>query len=150
MSVRKPKDVTYKVTETGCHECTSHKPYTSGYCVIMINGKRILLHRYIYIETFGPIKAGNVIRHTCDNTLCINPNHLVEGTNADNSRDMVNRNRSGKGIRNANSKLTEQQVIEIFNSTDSNKELAQKYNTDDTTIWYIKAGKRWGHLTKTI
>jgi hypothetical protein len=35
-----------------------------------------------------------LIRHTCDNGPCVNPKHLTLGTAADNSKDMVERQRS--------------------------------------------------------
>jgi hypothetical protein len=35
-----------------------------------------------------------VVRHTCDNPPCVNPYHLLGGTQADNLRDMSNRGRA--------------------------------------------------------
>lgn len=35
-----------------------------------------------------------IVRHTCDTPLCINPDHLVEGSPLDNVSDRVQRGRS--------------------------------------------------------
>jgi len=53
-----------------------------------------------------------------------------------------------KGVKNANCKLSDNDVIEIFNSTDSYKELSERYAVNKTLISSIKTGSRWGHLTK--
>lgn len=56
--------------------------------------RRILAHRAAYAMTWGECPAGAVLRHTCDTPRCVNPCHLVIGTQADNVRDMVARGRS--------------------------------------------------------
>ena len=43
---------------------------------------------------------GLVARHTCHQHWCVNPRHLLSGTPADNSRDMVEAGRSLRGTRN--------------------------------------------------
>jgi len=144
----KLRDITYKVNDNGCHICTSHKPKTRGYFKIGINWKQVFLHRYMYEQKFGPIKEGNIIRHTCDNPGCINPDHLIEGTNADNSQDMINRGRGTHGSKQPNSKLNAQQVIDIFNNnTDSNSKLGREYKISSTVISHIRNGKSWKHIT---
>jgi hypothetical protein len=45
---------------------------------------------------------GLVARHTCHNAPCVNVRHLIPGTPADNSRDMVEAGRSLIGDRNPN------------------------------------------------
>jgi hypothetical protein len=56
------------------------------------NGK---VHR-ILMELLGHDIVGKVVRHTCDNPKCINPEHLVLGINADNVKDMDERGRRYK------------------------------------------------------
>ena len=46
-----------------------------------------------YISMKGPVPEGAVLRHSCDNRRCINPNHLTLGSPRDNVRDMVARYR---------------------------------------------------------
>lgn len=69
-----------------------------GYGLIPLKiGKRqyklLLAHRVSYIIANGDIPEGYVIRHKCDNPPCVNPNHLEIGTQGDNMRDKVERNR---------------------------------------------------------
>ena len=54
-------------------------------------------HRFVWEQHNGPIPEGMVIRHTCDVPDCVNPEHLLLGTQADNIRDKVERNRQWCG-----------------------------------------------------
>lgn len=51
-------------------------------------------HRYVYQCVKGEIPEGFVIRHKCDNPLCLNPDHLEVGTPTDNARDRQLRRRT--------------------------------------------------------
>lgn len=57
---------------------------------------------------------------------------------------------SNKGIKNINSKLTDDVVIAIFKSKKSNTELSKMYNISSSTISAIRHKKSWTHLTKDI
>lgn len=50
-------------------------------------------HRWIFVCLNGPIPEGLVVRHKCDNSLCVRPDHLELGTQSDNARDRVARGR---------------------------------------------------------
>ena len=64
-----------------------------GYGFIGINQKNVFAHRYSYMTYKGEIPDGLVIRHTCDNPPCVNPNHLITGTPAQNVQDSFDRGR---------------------------------------------------------
>lgn len=78
------------------------------------DGKRVrTTHRVAYELSNGPIPDGQLIRHKCDNRRCVNPGHLLAGTQRDNMRDAVERNRVARGFRLPHTRLTEQDVRDI-------------------------------------
>lgn len=107
------------------------------------NGK---VHRIVY-SLVHPLEdiTGKVIRHTCDNPKCINPDHLLSGTNADNMKDRDSRFRHGAA------KITPAQVLEIRDMFKQNPKLkspvvAAQYGISHKTVLSIKHGKHWKHL----
>lgn len=76
----------------GCHEFEGARN-NAGYGVLPreIGGSR-LAHRAALAEHLGRPVEG-VVRHICDNPPCINPDHLIEGTQKDNINDAVERGR---------------------------------------------------------
>ena len=139
--------VKYEITDTGCLVCTSHTKNKDGYFDFSINNKRYLLHRYIYEKINGGIDSDSVVRHTCDNSSCINPDHLKIGTHEDNVKDRCIRGRSAKGDKHGRSKLTEEQVLEIRNDNiTSISKLATEYGVSRKAIRSIKQYKNWSWL----
>ena len=53
-----------------------------------------LAHRTAYALLVGPIPAGAVLRHGCDEPRCVRPDHLRPGTHAENAADRVARGRA--------------------------------------------------------
>lgn len=142
------KEITYIVNEQGCHICTSHSFHKTGYPRIQINGVQKYLSNHIYEIYKGSISKGHVIRHTCDNKACINPEHLITGTHADNMRDVVERKLSNTpvGEKSGKNKITTKQALEIFNSTKSQNELAVIYGISQSVVGRIKLKKTWKHI----
>jgi HNH endonuclease len=120
-----------------------------GYGQIKINKKTQSAYRISYELYKGTIPPNMHIRHKCDNPLCVNPDHLILGTHNDNMQDMISRNRSAKGMKNYNNKLKENEVLHIYNSRLTNRELANYYTVDIESIRLIKKGIRWGWLTNS-
>ena len=69
----------------------------AGYGVLpkAVNGSR-LAHRAALADRLGRPVVG-VVRHSCDNPPCVNPDHLLEGTQRDNVNDAVERGRVAGG-----------------------------------------------------
>lgn len=109
-------------------------------------------HRYIFYKVNGYLPE--VVRHTCDNPKCNNPRHLLGGTQADNNRDTVARGRHKynpnlRSMYSINGKLTEQQVLDIYQDTRSNAELGRIYGVSRESIRDIKLGYTWSWLTSS-
>lgn len=140
------KEIQYRITDAGCWECTSHST-SNGYPVHTVSRRLIYLHRETYEQIYGTIPHGMVVRHKCDNRLCINPHHLELGTVADNVNDRVLRGRSASGERNGSHKLTADQASEIkHNKTTATRFLAAKYGVSKATIREIRRGENWKHI----
>jgi hypothetical protein len=91
----KLRAVGWTVTESGCWEWRGTRN-VGGYGVFVaaaLGIKRAMAHRIMYEHSIGPIPEGLILRHKCDNPPCVNPEHLIPGTQADNSRDMLERGR---------------------------------------------------------
>jgi len=143
-----------KVEKTDyCWEWTGST--TDGYGMIKgENGKNILTHRWSYIEKYKDIPDGLIIRHKCDNRLCVNPDHLETGTHQDNSNDKLSRDRQscGYGERNSHAVITEVQALEIISKWKSGKykfkrQLGNEYNLSDSAISALLTGRSWKHLS---
>ena len=89
-------------------DCIDHGRTSSlrpeGYALVGWPGKRSRctgLHRVVYAAKMHVQLEeldGVVVRHTCDNPRCINPEHLLGGTKADNNRDRAERGRSAQVV----------------------------------------------------
>ena len=67
---------------------------TNGrYGKVRWQGRVTAAHRLAFQLWNGPIASGLYVLHTCDRGTCINPRHLVAGTQADNMRDASRKGR---------------------------------------------------------
>lgn len=127
------------IPETDCLEWQGAT--NNGYCHFRWKGSRHYLHRFIYSLFVGPERE--VIRHSCDNSRCWNPAHLIGGTHQENMQDMVDRGRQAYGTKHGRIILTPEQVQEIRSSILTNKQLAEKYRVGKTTIQHVQSGRNW-------
>lgn len=78
------------------------------YGSIGLAGKHLLAHRAAWLLFHGEDPGTSCICHRCDNGLCVNPDHLFRGTQADNMHDMESKGRSyhKRGELHGRAKLT--------------------------------------------
>lgn len=84
-----------------------------GQATLLGTGKQTRAHRIAYAWVNGEIPDGLQVHHTCDNPPCCNPEHLWVGTQADNMRDMANKNRSAR-VGGRRRKLSEEEALAML------------------------------------
>ncbi len=60
---------------------------------VRYGGRPVRAHVVVWTLTRGAVPQGQVIRHTCDVAACLNIEHMLLGTQADNMRDLQERGR---------------------------------------------------------
>ncbi len=132
--------------ETGCWFWTGAKT-GNGYGSMHFNGNQYIAHRLSYLIEHGSISEGMLICHTCDNKVCVNPDHLFEGTQTDNMRDASLKGRTASGEEHGQGKLTLKDVEAIrllgASSTYSQKFIGELFGVTRETVKDIVKGKIW-------
>ena len=91
------------------------------------------------------------ICHHCDNSMCVNPEHLFIGTSIENVQDMDKKGRRNpcKGEKCNFSKLQERDIVAIrasYQKGISAKYLASLYKINYNYIFAILSRKVWKHI----
>lgn len=125
--------------------CILHtgKPDKDGYGKVKVHGKTWKAHRLAYTRQVGPIPEGLVLMHSCDNRMCINPEHLTPGTHQENLADRDAKGRQAKGTRHGRSKLTKEDVVAIRESSLTQQAIAAQYGVSQASISDIIRRVTW-------
>lgn len=104
-------------------------------------------HRAAYAVTHGPIPQGAMVRHTCDNPPCINPDHLRIGNALDNATDRVQRDRFDKTNPRYNrvrlSMEAAQEIRAKYRAGARQRDLAQQYGVGRDQISRVVNNLNW-------
>jgi hypothetical protein len=110
-------------------------------------------HRVMWQLENGEIPHGLCVLHSCDNRLCVNPNHLFLGTHLDNARDRDQKGRANwkspprfEGEKHPCAKLTDDQAKQIRVAVGKQRDMAKQFGVCQRTICKIKTNKGWNHL----
>lgn len=106
-------------------------------------------HRCSYLLFNGPIPDGLLVRHTCDVRFCVNPAHLVLGTDMDNKQDQIDRGHVFKGEEVVQAKLTTVRVIELRELHAqgwTQSRLAEKFGVTQATVHRAAHRISWRHI----
>lgn len=115
------------------------------------NGKAkwVTIHRLVAIHFVPNPHNYKYVLHKDDNKKNPHWSNLEWGTQSQNVLDCISRGRGFNGIKNGNSKLTEENVKEIrqlLSKGISSRKIASKFGVSKMPILAIKNNKTWDHL----
>lgn len=149
---RRPKLIVIQISDDCFAPLGRKYSSPSNRPAVEIDGKRAILARLILeAKLRRKLYQGMEACHSCDNGLCINPEHLWEGTHAENMKDAEQKGRMNvaNGSANATSKLTEHQVEQIkalLKNNSTLKEIGAQFGVSLSTISLIKTRRTWRHV----
>jgi hypothetical protein len=130
---------------TGCHNWTAALRNSKGYGAFKCDGVTHRAHRWAWVHKNGPIPEGELVCHTCDNPGCVNTEHLFLSDAKGNAQDKIAKGREYKG--GGKRKLTEAMVMIIKLTNESGPALAKRFGVTEDTIYSVRAGRKWAHVT---
>lgn len=125
---------------------------TTGYLRIKLNKKVVQVHQILAVLYFGEKCVGLQVNHKDGNKLNNLKNNLEVVSKRENIQHAfksglyINGSSFFNGSEVHTSKLNEEQVIFIRNSSEKNRELADKFKVHIVTIRDIKNYKTWKHI----
>jgi hypothetical protein len=130
----------------------SKRGHGLGYGYITVNGRQIGVHVFSHEHFIGSIPDQTCVCHTCDNSLCVNPQHLFLGTDLENKMDAWMKGRMKLGAAHHSAVLTEDDVRFIrdnyrpYHRLFGLKPLMKRFNCGQTAILKVYNKITWKHL----
>lgn len=116
----------------------------SGYGEFSLHKKNHLAHRVMWALTFGESPKQHVL-HRCDNPGCVNPLHLMDGSQSDNMRDKIIKGRH-RSKSKTGGKLIPEQVRAIRADPRPQSAIAKDFGISQVMVSCIKRGASWRYV----
>lgn len=135
--VKKLYDGATPEPNSGCWLWEGPLLHKAGYGYIYVAGTRIQTHRLSYLAAHGEIPDGLFVLHKCDQSTCINPDHLYVGTAKQNIHDVIVRGR-GRGNIGAIVGLEDEiRRLYVFGSREfGTRALGRMFGVSNITIYF--------------
>jgi len=114
---------------------------------VIYEGVSMTAPRAAALMAHGPAE-GRFVLHYCKTKSCCNKKHIHWGFHAENMADRRRDDTNLPGSKNPNSKLSEQQVIELraLAGTAPQTALAARFNVTQTTVSSVLRRETWKHI----
>jgi HNH endonuclease len=119
---------------------------TKRYGVMKWEKKTWRAHRLSWMIHRGEIGVGLGVLHRCDNTVCVNPDHLFLGDQKANMADAAAKGRTLQGIKHPGSKLTGEDVLLIRADRRVKRIIAIQYGVSERVICQVQKRQIWQHI----
>ena len=119
---------------------------SNGSGVFYVNGKNIKAAVFSWNMINGEVPLGKFVYRTCNNRLCVRPEHLAVGTTKEITRHCVEHGKRARFKNGGKSRLSSEEVISIREEAGrgvSNKEIAKKYNISESYVGNITTNKTY-------
>ncbi|MEN9375996.1 MAG: hypothetical protein RL710_1153 [Pseudomonadota bacterium] len=141
------------------HHCTEdadcllwRRSCCNGHPAMKVGSKTMLVRRVLWQSAHGPIPKGRIVRATCGNVRCINPEHAELTTYQRLGKQLgalgvmsgpVRSAAIARSKRKTHAKLTEGAVREIRASNELGRVLAARFGVAQAHISKVQKHKAW-------
>jgi hypothetical protein len=119
-----------------------------GYGSLRTKTSQVRAHRVSFQIHNSESIVGLVVRHKCNNPSCVNPHHLLVGTNQDNVDDKMAAGNEPRNESHGNCKFSNETVALVRSATGTRKDIARQFGVSESQTGNIRSGAQRQILNK--